>query len=80
MGTFYEPPGKEHNKQWVAKNDLRPTNCKRTQSGQKVLYTIFFDGHGPVLQMPTPKGRTITGSYYANDLLSQFFRHYKKSD
>ena len=31
---------------------------------------IFFDNKGPVLQIPVPKGRTVTASFYKNTVLS----------
>ena len=32
------------------------------------MYTIFFDEHGPVCQICTPKGQTVTGHFYATVL------------
>ena len=30
----------------------------------KVLHVIFFDNKGSVMQLPVPKGRTLTGAFY----------------
>ena len=37
-----------------------------------MLYVIFFDSKGPVLQIPVPKGSSITGKFYTESVLTQF--------
>ena len=36
-----------------------------------MLYAIFFDLKGPVLQIPVPKGRSVTGEFYRESVLTQ---------
>jgi histone-lysine N-methyltransferase SETMAR len=66
---LFEPPRKAQNMAWVSKEDPRPTIAKRERSSEKVLYTFFFTMEGILLQLPTPQGRTVTGSYYAESVL-----------
>ncbi|KAI6646924.1 Transposase [Oopsacas minuta] len=40
------------------------------------MYTIFFDAHGPVCQICTPKGQTVTGHFYATVVLPEIEKHY----
>ena len=44
----------------------------------KVLYCIFFDGLGPVAQIPVPKGQTLTGQSYADVVLPEVEKSYLK--
>ena len=36
-----------------------------------MLYAIFFDSKGPVLQIPVPKGSSVTGKFYRESVLTQ---------
>ena len=36
-----------------------------------MLYAIFFDSQGPVLQIPVPKGSSISGKFYRESVLTQ---------
>ena len=38
---------------------------------KKVLYAIFFTNKGPAIQIPVPKGRTVTGKFYKNVVLGK---------
>ena len=42
------------NKQWKRKDKKRPCIAKRTISSKKMLYAIFFNSSGPVIQVPCP--------------------------
>ena len=44
----------------------------------KVLYCIFFDGLGPVVQITVPKGQTLTGQFYADVVLPEEEKFYLK--
>ena len=48
---------------WATKNAVGPSIAKRQRTVKKVLFEIFFDKKGPVMQLPVPKGRTITGAF-----------------
>ena len=42
-----------------------------------VLYAIFFTNKGPAIQIPVPKGRTVTGKFYKNVVLRKLKNYYK---
>ena len=44
----------------------------------RMLYAIFFDSKGPVLQIPVPKGSSVTGKFYRESVLSQLVDFYQK--
>ena len=60
---YNEPQSKERNTVWVLKGERPPVNPRPDFRDQKVLYSIFFDAHGPVAQIIIPKGSTITGDF-----------------
>ena len=37
-----------------------------------MLYAIFFNSSGPVVQVPCPSGHTVTGRFYKNSVLKNF--------
>ena len=43
-----------------------------------MLYAIFFDLKGPVLQIPVPKGSSVTGKFYRESVLTQLVDFYQK--
>ena len=43
-----------------------------------MLYAIFFDSKGPVLQIPVPKGSSVTGKFYRESFLTQLVDLYQK--
>ena len=45
------------------KNARRPIIAKQTRTVKKVLYVTFFENRGPVMQIPVPKGRTVTAKF-----------------
>ena len=59
------------------KMQRRPIIAKRTRTVKKVLYVIFFDNKGPVMQIPVPKGRTVTAKFYKNVVLRKLKKYYK---
>ena len=73
---YNEPQSKERNKVWVLKGERPPVNPRPDFRDQKVLYSIFFDAHGPVAQIIIPKGSTITGDFDVNSCLSEVEKHY----
>ena len=60
------------------KGSRRPIVAKRSQSAKQVLYSVFFASIGPVVQIPTPHGRTINGHYYTNKVLKKVKAVYHK--
>ena len=43
-----------------------------------MLYVIFFDSKGPVLQIPVPKGSSVSGKFYRESVLTQLIDFYQK--
>ena len=61
-----------------AKDQKRPCIAKRTISSKKILYPIFFNSSGPVVQLPCPSGHTVTGRFYKNSVLKKVKEFYNK--
>ena len=55
-----------------------PCIAKRTISSKKILYAIFFNSSGPVVQVPCPSGHTVTGRFYKNSVLKKVKVFYNK--
>ena len=68
---MFEPQRRADNKQWKRKDKKRPCIAKRTISSKKMLYAIFFNSSGPVVQVPCPSGHTATGRFYKNSVLKK---------
>ena len=43
-----------------------------------MLYAIFFNSSGPVVQVPCPSGHTVTGRVYKNSVLKKVKEFYNK--
>ena len=43
-----------------------------------MLYAIFFDLKGPVLQIPVPNGSSVTGKFNRESVLTQHVDFYQK--
>ena len=72
------------NKQWKRKDKKknkkkkRPCIAKRTISSKKMLYAIFFNPSGPVVQVPCPSVYTVIGRFYKNSVLKIVKEFYNK--
>ena len=75
---MFEPQRRADNKQWKRKDQKRPCIAKRTISSKKMLYPIFFNSSGPVVQVPCPSGHTVTGRFYKNSVLKKVKEFYNK--
>ncbi|KAI6651357.1 Transposase [Oopsacas minuta] len=73
---YSEPTRKEQNKLWIVKGSSPPALPRPDHWATKVMYTIFFDAHGPVCRICTPKGQTVTGHFYATVVLPGIEKHY----
>ena len=72
----YKPPiRKQNGKVWLKRGELPPAACMCHFRAPKVLYYIFFDGLGPVTQVPVPKGRTLTAQFYPSAIQRDDFEH-----
>ena len=61
-----------------AKNNVRPVIARSCKTSNRMLYSIFFDSKGPVLQIPVPKGISVTGKFYRERVLTQLVDFYQK--
>ena len=75
---MFEPQRRADNKQWKQKDQKCPCIAKRTISLEKMLYAIFFNSSGPVIQVPYPSGHTVTGQFYKNSVLKKVKEFYSK--
>ena len=75
---MFQPQRRADNKQWKRKDKKRPCIAKRTMSSKKMLYAIFFNSSGPVVQVPCPSGHTVTGRFYKNSVLKKVKEFYNK--
>ena len=69
------PLSKESNKVWKESQSDPPMIAKPDFRTAKIMYSIFFDGRGPVAQILVPKGRTVTGNFYTNSCLLEVEHH-----
>ena len=67
----FQPDSKAKNKVLVSSEGDRPVIAHRCKTSNHMLYAIFFDSKGPVLQIPVPKGSFVTGKFYRESLLTQ---------
>ena len=76
----FQPNSKARNKVWVSSEGDRPVIAHRCKTSNRMLYAIFFDSKGPVLQIPVPKGSSVTGKFYRESVLTQLFDFYRNAD
>ena len=69
---MFEPQRRADNKKWKRKDKKCPCIAKRTTSLKKMLYAIFFNSSGPVVQEPCPSGHTVTGRFYKKSVVKSF--------
>ena len=74
----FQPDSKAKNKVWVSSEGDRPVIARRCKTSNRMLYEIFFDSKGRVLQIPVPKGSSVTGNIYRESVLTQLVEFYQK--
>ena len=74
----FQPDSKARNKVWVSSEGDRPVIVRRCKTSNRMLYAIFFDSKGPVLQIPVPKGSSVTGKFYRESVFTQLVDFYQK--
>ena len=74
-----EPQRRADNKQWKRKDEKRPCIAKRTISSKNMLYAIFSNSSGPIVQVPCPSGHTVTGRFYKNYVLKKVKEFYNQA-
>ena len=74
----FQPNSKAKNKVWVSSEGNRPLIARLCKTSNRMLYAIFFDSKGPVLQIPVPKGSSVTGKFYREGVLTKLADFYQK--
>ena len=74
----FQPDSNAKNKVWVSSEGNRPVIVHRCKTSNRILYAIFFDSKGTVLQIPAPKGSSVTGKFYRESVLTQVVDFYQK--
>ena len=74
----FQPDSEAKNKVWVSSEGNRPVIARRCKTSNRMLYAIFFDSKGPVLQIPVPKGSSVTGKFYRESVLTQLDFYLKR--
>jgi [histone H3]-lysine36 N-dimethyltransferase SETMAR len=75
---FYTVPSKESNKVWLKYGENRPQIARTAQNSKKRMFCIFFSAEGIVARILVPKGSTVTGNLYANDILPEVFSNFMR--
>ena len=74
----FQPDSKAKKKVWVSSKGDKPVIARRCKTSNRMLYAIFFDSKGPVLQTPVPKGSSVTRKFYGQSVLTQLVDFYQK--
>jgi hypothetical protein len=74
----FQPDSKAKNEVWVSSESDRPVIARRCKTSDRILYAIFFDLKGLVLQIPVPQGSSVTGKFYRESVLTQLVDFYQK--
>ena len=74
----FQPDSKAKNKVWVSFEGHRPVIARRCKTSNRMLFSVFFDLKGPVLQIPVRKGSSVTGKFYRESVLTQLVYFYQK--
>ena len=74
----FQPDSKAKNKLWVSSEGDRTVIASRCKTSYRMLYAIFFDSKGPVLQIPVPKGSFVSGKFCREIVLTQLVDFYQK--
>ena len=72
----FQPDSKAKNKVWVSSEGYRPVIACRCKTSNHMLYAIFFDLKGPVLQIPVLKGSSVTGKVFRESFLPHLLDFY----
>ena len=74
----FQTDSKAKKKVWVSSEGDRRVIALRCKTSNRMLYAIFFDLKGPVLQIPVPKGSSVTGKFNRESVLTQLVDFYQK--
>ena len=73
----FQPDSKARNKVWVSSEGDRPVIACHCKTSNRMLYAIFFDWKGLVLQIPVLKGSSVTGKFCRESVLTQLVDFYQ---
>ena len=74
----FQPHSKAKDRVWVSSEGNRPVIARHCKTSNRIMYVIFFDSKGPVLQIPVPKGSSVTGKFYRGSVPTQLVDFYQK--
>ena len=74
----FQPDSRAKNKVWVSSAGDRPVIVRHCKTSNRMFYAIFFDSKGPFLQIPVPKGSSVTGKFYRESVLIHLVDFYQK--
>ena len=74
----FQSDSKAENKVWVSSEGHKPVIARCCITSNRMLYAIFFDSKGQVLQIPVHKGSSVTGKFYRKSVLTQPADFYQK--
>ena len=74
----FQHDSKAKNKVWVSSEGDRPVIVGSCKTSNRMLYAIFFDSKGQVLQIPVQRGSSVTGKFYREGVLTQVVDFYQK--
>ena len=61
---------------WLSQNQLRPKKTWADFCAKKVIYAIAFDAYCPLAQVCVPKGETVNGKFYSEQVITAVERRY----
>ena len=61
---------------WLSSDQPRPIKPRADFRAKKVLYAIAFDAYGPLAQVCVPKGETVTGKFYSEQVITAVEKRY----
>ena len=74
----FQPDSMAKNKVWVSYEGDRLVIARCCKTSNRMLYAIFLNSEGPVLQIPVLKGSSVTGKFYRESVLTQLVDFYQK--
>ena len=61
---FFTPETKQQSSVWKCKDEPSPKKAKCQSSREKVMFMLFFDSKGVILNHTVPKGQSVNAAYY----------------
>ncbi|KAI6652449.1 Transposase [Oopsacas minuta] len=68
--VYYSTPYSKYKKRSWVRGDEQPAKILRPDFRKpKIMHTIFFSGHGIVLQLPCESGKAVTATFFTEQVL-----------